>query len=87
MKENIIREKDLINAHACSMYNRKQLSKVDKCGCFYCLQVFNPNKILEWVDDGQTALCPFCGVDSIIYDNKTYPLSKDFLEEMYKYWF
>lgn len=83
----IINEKDLINAHACSMYNRKQLSKAKKCGCFYCLQVFNPNKILEWVDDGQTALCPFCGVDSIIYDNKTYPLSKDFLEKMYKYWF
>lgn len=82
MKTNKIK-----NAHICSSYNRKQLSKTKLCGCFYCLKMFDPKLIVTWCDDDQTAICPFCGIDSIIYDSKTYPISKTFLEQMRKYWF
>jgi len=75
------------DAHICSSYNRKQLSKAKICGCFYCLKIFDPKLIVAWCDDNQTAICPFCGIDSIIYESKTYPISKNFLEQMKKYWF
>lgn len=78
---------ELRNAHICSSYNKRQLTDSEMCGCFYCLEIFDPKLIVEWCDDDQTAICPYCGVDSIIYDSKAYPLSKDFLEHMKNYWF
>ena len=40
-----------------------------KCGCYYCISRFSKQDIEQWVDDGQTALCPFCGIDSVIGDD------------------
>ena len=85
--DDFVENNDIVNAHVCSSYNRKQLSKVDLCGCFYCLKKFNPKLIVEWCDNGETAICPFCGIDSILYDCKTYPVTDKLLEEMNKYWF
>jgi hypothetical protein len=41
-----------------------------------------------WGNDknGATALCPFCGVDSVLPDN-TIDLSEELLNEMHKVWF
>ena len=75
------------NAYVCCSHNRDKLHKVNKCGCFYCLKIFNPQLITDWCDDNTTAICPFCGIDSIIYENKSYPLNKEFLEAMKKEWF
>lgn len=60
----------IINAHACIFHNWEQLLKVSKCGCFYCLKIFNPKEIKKWCDSEKTAICPYCGIDSIIYDSK-----------------
>lgn len=75
------------NAHACCSHNKDNLKKVNKCGCFYCLKIFDPKLIVDWCDNNTTAICPFCGIDSIIYENKFYPLNKKFLEAMKKEWF
>ena len=37
--------------------------------------VFKPADILEWTDDDQTALCPNCGIDSVIGDKSGYPVT------------
>ena len=51
----------------------------------YC---FKPADILEWTDDDQTALCPNCGIDSVIGDKSGYPVTDlDFLKQMHTYWF
>ncbi len=95
--EIIIKEKEILeskeflkqirNAHVCSSHNRDNLQKVDKCGCFYYLKIFDPKLITNWCDDNTTAICPFCGIDSIIYESVTYPLTKKFLKAMKKIWF
>ncbi len=36
------------------------------CGCFHCLQVFEATEVIDWVDDGETPLCPLCGVDAVM---------------------
>ena len=58
-------EQQLQKLHKRSFLNRKRLEVAGECSCFYCLRTFPVNKIEEWVDS-DTALCPFCGIDSII---------------------
>ena len=64
---------------------------VDLCGCFYCLRTFPPTAISEWVDEhnsyGTTALCPHCGIDSVIPQQPDHLLSPDLLAAMHAYWF
>jgi len=80
--------RNIIKAHKHCMHNREMLAKDDRCGCFYCLKIFNPNEITDWVDPkDDTALCPFCGIDSVISAGSGYPVTKKFLEKMHKHWF
>jgi hypothetical protein len=79
---------DYIDAHAFSSNHKEALKKDGLCGCFYCMEIFDPRLITEWVADvSGTALCPFCGIDSIIGQNSGYPITEEFLSEMNQYWF
>ncbi len=79
---------DLINAHSFSSNHKKQLLQDKKCGCFYCLEIFDPKEIKEWVPDYEgTAICPYCGLDSIIGESSGYPITKEFLSKMKARWF
>ena len=86
-------EKILEEAHQHSFKNREEIVKSELCGCFYCEAVFAPSEIEDWVDEdknniGQTALCPKCGIDSVIGSKSGFPVNeKVFLREMHKYWF
>ena len=62
------------------------------CGCFYCLEIYDPAGIVDWVDEdaegiGRTALCAKCGIDSVIGSASGYPITRDFLKQMHDYWF
>lgn len=78
---------DLRNAHKLSSHHREQLSGSRQCGCFYCLRIFDPKEIVDWCDNEQTAICPYCHIDSIIPDSEACPISKEFLQQMREYWF
>lgn len=82
---------DIIRAHRHSSFHRDEVLTSKSCGCFYCLQEFPPSKIIEWIDNrangGNTALCPYCRIDSVIGEESGYPLTKEFLQEMREYWF
>jgi len=49
--------------------------------------MFGPDQIAEWVDEDDTALCPICGVDSVLADGSGLLITKDFLEAMQAVWF
>jgi len=36
------------------------------CGCFCCLQTFAAAEVIDWIDDGDTPLCPFCGIAAVL---------------------
>ena len=79
---------DYIAAHKFSSNHEEQLLHDNKCGCFYCLTIFNPQEIQEWIDDKLgTALCPYCLIDSVIGESSGYPITKEFLKLMHDYWF
>lgn len=83
MKESVIA------AHQYCTSNKKMLRKDTLCGCFYCLHIFPPKEIKDWIKDknGPTALCPRCGIDAVIGESSGYPITEDFLKEMNEYWF
>jgi hypothetical protein len=78
-----------IAAHRHSSIHRPELLASDQCGCFYCLSTFNPGEIKDWLQDngGQTALCPHCGIDSVIGSASGYPILLGFLQSMQSHWF
>ncbi len=79
---------EIISAHAFSSNNKATLEKDTKCGCFYCLKIFNPCEITEWISDTHgTAVCPYCGVDSVIGESSNYPITTEFLKAMQEHWF
>ena len=67
--------------------NKNALIANDKCGCLFCCDIFASTEIIEWIDKGKTALCPHCGIDSVIPESNQYELNKELLEEMNKHWF
>lgn len=54
-----------------SFKNRTEINESSVCGCYYCLAMFTPNTITEWTDNDLTALCPFCGIDSVVGSQNT----------------
>ena len=65
--------------------NQKLLAKETKCGCFYCERVFHPKEICSWIEDrsGLTAVCPYCGIDSVIGESAGFPLTKAALKRLH----
>lgn len=89
----IYSRKDAIEAHKYSSNNKPLLKNDKKCGCFYCLNIFDPKEIEEYLEDDNpcdmygTAICPYCDIDSVLPESAGYPLTKEFLSKMYKVWF
>jgi len=83
-----IHEKALLEAHKKSINNRIALQNNTACGCFYCLNIYSSEEITEWLNDTVgTAICPYCGVDSVIGEGSGYPITEEFLTQMHKRWF
>ena len=79
---------DLERAHNFCSNHKPELEKDPVCGCFYCLSVFDPPEITEWISDTRgTAVCPHCGVDSVIGESSGFPITREFLEAMHQRWF
>lgn len=78
---------DIVEAHKHSIRHRKEIQESESCGCFYCLEIFPPDEIVDWFDGGECAVCPRCGIDSVIGDRSGYPIDKSFLKAMRSHWF
>ena len=81
------------DAHSYSNNHKPELEKDSLCGCFCCEEIFSPSEITEWLihknpcDRRGTAICPHCGIDSVIGASSGYPITKPFLRAMRKYYF
>ena len=81
----------LLYAHMLSLYNEPSIKKSNMCGCFYCGRVFPASEVdettMEPRGNPETALCPYCLIDSVLADADWKDLSTEFLEKMYQYFF
>lgn len=69
--------------HKKSFKNFARIQLVKKCSCFFCFKIMKSKEIQEWTDDGKTAICPYCHVDSII----PMEIRQDILKDMAEYFF
>lgn len=76
----------LKEAHQHSSHNQQEIAASKTCGCFYCKHFFVPTEVVTWVE-GDTALCPYCHIDSVIGDASGIILTPEFLDRMEKHWF
>lgn len=60
------REDVLKDAYIYNCDHRAELEATEQCGCYYCKRIFSPSEIEEWTHGNETAICPYCGVDSVI---------------------
>jgi hypothetical protein len=84
--------REIREAHAHCRNHRAEIMASSVCGCFCCCATFSPSEILDWVDEaadgeGQTPLCPKCGIDSVISDKSGIEISDRFLSSMNSHWF
>lgn len=67
-----------------SYKNKDELARSEYCGCYNCTKIFVPTKIVKYVDNGKTAICPYCDMDSVIGSSKGYRITSDFLKKLKK---
>ncbi len=81
-------ELDYRKLHKLSVSNRADIEKSENCGCFHCLRTFRSEEVKEWCDPhGVTALCPFCGIDSVLGDAQDIDLTPEMLRNMHSRYF
>ena len=85
-------EEYLAQAHKHCIFHVNEIEESGSCGCFSCLIVFPSKDIIEWTDDdnpkGKTAICPNCGIDSVIGSASGYPIDDpEFLSSLNEKYF
>lgn len=76
-----------VDAHKHSSRHRAEIEMSARCGCFFCFRTFPSTDIKAWTDANQTALCPRCGVDSVIGIASKHRLDDAFLRQMHTHFF
>jgi len=76
-----------IAAHKHASRHRAEIEVSARCGCFFCFRTFPNADIRAWIDAKQTALCPRCGVDSVIGSASNHRLDDAFLRRMHQHFF
>jgi hypothetical protein len=65
---------DLEELHSTSFHNAELIMAKYSLDymvvCFHCVKRYASRLVAETVDAGQTALCPKCGIDSVIEDTE-----------------
>ena len=83
------RQADYIRAHKHCIENRAEVEASALCGCFYCMSIYPPSEIVDWIEDREalTADCPRCGIDAVIGSASGFPITPEFLNLMNEHWF
>ncbi len=82
-----LREDKLNDLHRHCSLNASELEAGKECGCFFCRRMFPAEEVVEFVDDDQTALCPYCGIDSVIVAGPDVKITKELLVALRKKYF
>ena len=72
-----------MDATKMSFKNAHLIEDDTDCSCYYCLGKFKGIEVDVYVDDGKTAICPKCGIDSVLTED----IDIDKLEKINEYYF
>ena len=65
--------------------NKKAIQESPKAGCYYCKKTYKPSKVVEFLEHEEIALCPKCGIDSVLPANSPYEPTNENLAELHQY--
>ena len=71
--------------HMETVGNGERAVRAKACGCFHCGETFAPGEITRYaveVDGRRTAHCPRCGIDAVLTDMDSLPLTDGLIAEM-----
>ena len=74
-----------------SIRNEESINNSDFCGCFHCISIFpvadvKLSDLIIEKDGHRTAICPICGIDSVLGDASV-EITAELLEAMNEYYF
>ncbi len=74
-----------------SIRNEESILKSDFCGCFHCISIFpvadvKLSEMMVEKDGFKTAICPICGIDSVLGDASV-DITAELLEAMNSHYF
>ena len=90
-KPDLSDKNPLVRIHNHHNY-RDEILQSETCGCFNCCNTFSPDEIFQWWGEDksgveQIAICPKCGIDSVLGDSSGFPIETNFLSIMRDYFF
>lgn len=64
--------------------NDLEILQSHKCSCLFCRHTIDARDVQDWINDDQgvSAICPECGMDTLIGDASGYSFSKEELREI-----
>lgn len=74
---------DIEHAPSQARHNSVEIANATICGCYQCKSIFSAGAVKTFIDDKRTALCPRCGIDSVL-PNIT---DTDDLVKLHQRWF
>jgi hypothetical protein len=76
----------LTQAHKHCGNNREVIAVSANCGCFHCLEIYPAAEVREYTSPAD-AICPKCGIDSVLADASGVEINVLFLSAMCERWF
>ena len=71
-----------------SSHNRPAIISAKTVGCYFCLRIYPRKEITEWTDQGNTAICPHCGIDAVLASGVYgFTVSPAMLKALAQFWF
>ncbi|MEO8699148.1 MAG: cytoplasmic protein [Kofleriaceae bacterium] len=67
--------------------HRAELEASGHCACFFCFKKFPTSDIKTWIEANQTALCPHCGLDSVLGSGTDHRIDDQFLRKMHQHYY
>ena len=77
----------LKDAHLHTASNATEFEEAKECGCICCRRIFSADEVEYFAEHGETAICPYCGCDSVIADSSGIKLTKELLSALNKKYF
>lgn len=59
-------QEEISALHSLSSNTIEWINEVNYVGCFQCGNKFPSEELVDFVNGGYTALCPYCDIDSVI---------------------
>ena len=75
--------------HSHTIRNRREIYQSQYCHCISCIRSYPSPIVMNFIKDGEgeTAFCPYCGIDAVIGDGCGLEIDQQILTTLNKRWF